>query len=175
MLDLTNLIINSLWLVLPAYFANFFPVILKGKKPLDLNKHFIDNKRIFGDGKTIEGFFGGLSMGLFIGIFQIYAQAFIPLSLLQFQHSPITIFLLSFGAMTGDLIGSFVKRRFSLERGRPAPLLDQLDFLIFGLILLSLTTHICISTVAFLVIITPLFHVISNIFAFLFKLKDNPW
>jgi len=167
-----NLIINSFWLILPAYFANFFPVLLKGKCPIDRRKKFVDGNRVFGDGKTIEGFIGGFLIGILIGLIQIYLQSYLPL---QFYHNLLTITLLSFGAVFGDLIGSFVKRRFGLKRGDSAPLLDQLDFLIISLVFLSLIAKISFSIVIFLVIITPIIHLLSNIFAYLFKLKDKPW
>jgi CDP-2,3-bis-(O-geranylgeranyl)-sn-glycerol synthase len=170
-----NLIINSFWLVLPAYFANSSPVLLRGKIPIDRKRKFVDNYRLLGDGKTIEGFVGGFLIGVLAGLLQIYLQSFIPSSYLQFNHTVITIVLLSFGASFGDLIGSFVKRRFNLKRGEPAPLLDQLDFLIFSLILVSLVISISLSAVIILVVITPLIHLFSNFFAYLFKLKKEPW
>jgi CDP-2,3-bis-(O-geranylgeranyl)-sn-glycerol synthase len=167
-----DLIINSFWLILPAYFANFTPVLLKGKKPIDFKKKFVDGNRLLGDGKTIEGFLGGFLAGVLIGLLQIYFQKYLPL---QFYHNFLTIVLLSFGAVFGDLLGSFIKRRFNLKRGEPAPLLDQLDFLIFSLVLVSLVINISLSMVIFLVIVTPLIHFLSNIFAYLFKLKKEPW
>jgi len=167
-----DLIINSFWLILPSYFANFIPVLLKGKKPIDFKKNFIDGNRLLGDGKTIEGSFGGFFGGLLIGLLQIYFQPYLPV---KFYHNQITIILLSFGAVFGDLFGSFIKRRFNLRRGRPAPLLDQLDFLIFSLVLVSLVAEIELNIVIFLVIVTPIIHFLSNIFAYLFKLKGVPW
>ena len=44
-------------------------------------------------------------------------------------------FLLGFGALLGDALGSFLKRRLGIGRGKPAPILDQLDFIIVALIL----------------------------------------
>ena len=167
-----DLIINSFWIILPSYFANFVPVLLKGKKPLDFKKNFVDGNRVLGDGKTIEGFFGGIFAGILFGLLQIYVQQYLPI---QFHHNHLTIVLLSFGAVFGDLFGSFVKRRFNLKQGEPAPILDQLDFLIFSLASVSLIIDISLSTVIFLILVTPIIHYISNIFAYLFKLKKVPW
>jgi len=169
-----EIIINSFWLIIPAYCANFFPVLLKGKHPIDFGKKFIDGFRLFGDGKTIEGFFGGIFFGIFIGLLLIYLQPFIQqFYTLQFQHNLITVFLLTTGAISGDIIGSFVKRRFGIERGEPAPLLDQLDFLIFSLVLVSIVRNLNLYFVVFLVIITPIIHYSANLCAFLLKLKDR--
>ena len=53
-------------------------------------------------------------------------------------HSGIIIgFLLGFGALVGDALGSFLKRRLGIGRGKPAPFLDQLDFIIVALIFVS--------------------------------------
>ncbi|RLJ01620.1 MAG: CDP-2,3-bis-(O-geranylgeranyl)-sn-glycerol synthase [Candidatus Aenigmatarchaeota archaeon] len=169
-----EIIINSFWLIIPAYCANFFPVLLKGKHPIDFGKKFIDGFRLFGDGKTIEGFFGGIFFGIFIGLLLIYLQPFIQqFYTLQFQHNLLTVFLLTTGAISGDIIGSFVKRRFGIERGEPAPLLDQLDFLVFSLVLVSIVRNLNLYFVVFLVIITPIIHYSANLCAFLLKLKDR--
>ncbi|RLG10871.1 CDP-2,3-bis-(O-geranylgeranyl)-sn-glycerol synthase [Candidatus Pacearchaeota archaeon] len=169
-----EIIINSFWLIIPAYCANFFPVLLKGKHPIDFGKKFIDGFRLFGDGKTIEGFFGGVFFGIFIGLLLIYLQPFIQqFYTLQFQHNLLTVFLLTTGAISGDIIGSFVKRRFGIERGEPAPLLDQLDFLVFSLVLVSIVRNLNLYFVVFLVIITPIIHYSANLCAFLLKLKDR--
>ena len=171
-----EIIINSFWLIIPAYCANFFPVLLKGKHPIDFGKKFIDGFRLFGDGKTIEGFFGGIFFGIFIGLLLIYLQPFIQqFYTLQFQHNLLTVFLLTTGAISGDIIGSFVKRRFRIKRGESAPLLDQLDFLIFTLVFISIIIDLKLSWVIFLVIVTPLIHYSANICAFLLKLKNKPW
>jgi len=169
-----EIIINSFWLIIPAYCANFFPVLLKGKHPIDFGKKFIDGFRLFGDGKTIEGFFGGIFFGIFIGLLLIYLQPFIQqFYILQFQHNLLSVFLLTTGAISGDIIGSFVKRRFGIERGEPAPLLDQLDFLVFSLVLVSIVRNLNLYFVVFLVIITPIIHYSANLCAFLLKLKDR--
>ncbi|RLJ00584.1 MAG: CDP-2,3-bis-(O-geranylgeranyl)-sn-glycerol synthase [Candidatus Aenigmatarchaeota archaeon] len=171
-----DIIINSLWLIIPAYCANIFPVLVKGKYPIDFKKDFVDGHRLLGDGKTIEGFFSGIIFGSLIGLLQIYLQPFIgQFYIFQFQHSLFTIILLSAGAMVGDLIGSFVKRRFGLERGAPAPILDQLDFMVFSLTAVSIIISIEVSWVIFLLIITPILHYSSNIFVYTLKLKDRPW
>ncbi len=171
-----DIIINSLWLIIPAYCANIFPVLMKGKYPIDFKKDFVDGNRLLGNGKTIEGFFSGIIFGSLIGILQIYLQPFMgPFYILQFQHSILTVILLATGAMVGDLIGSFVKRRFGLERGAPTPILDQLDFLVFSLAVVSVIISIEFSWVIFLLIITPILHYSSNIFVFTLKLKDRPW
>jgi len=172
-----GIILNSFWLILPAYCANFIPVFIRGKRPLDRKRNFIDGRRWFGDGKTFEGLIGGTLFGVLVGLIQVFLQQnyLSGFSLLTFQHTYLTIFVLSFGALLGDLAGSFFKRRFNLKRGDPAPLLDQLDFLIFSLAALSVFQAIPLYWILFLVIITPVIHKTANVIGYTIKVKREPW
>jgi CDP-2,3-bis-(O-geranylgeranyl)-sn-glycerol synthase len=76
------------------------------------------------------------------------------------------------GALLGDAIGSFIKRRIGIERGRPAPLLDQLDFVIGALLLSSLVYFESFSMIIVILIITPILHLLSNIFGYLVGFKE---
>ena len=81
-------------------------------------------------------------------------------------------FLLGFGALLGDAIGSFLKRRLGIGRGKPAPLLDQLDFLIVAIILVSLVVEVNLLFVGIAIILTLIIHLIANGGAYLLGLKD---
>ncbi len=152
-----ELILAAIWFILPAYFANSSPVII-GKL---LGKYNIPiHKKIFGAGKTIPGFIGGIIVGTFVG----YLQGFIFLG-----------FLLGLGAVTGDLVKSFFKRRLGLKRGAPLPLADQLDFIIGALLFASLVIKIPWSHIVILLILTPALHLATNIIAWKLKLKKEWW
>lgn len=173
-----DIILNSLWMILPAYCANAMPVFLKGRTPLDGGRKFIDGNRIFGDGKTWEGIIGGTLFGCFIGLVQIFLQNeyLNQFQILTFHQTFTTIFVLAFFALMGDLIvGSFFKRRFNLARGAPAPFLDQLDFLIISLAALSVVNPVPLSWVLFLIILTPIIHKSANVIGYIIKVKDVPW
>jgi len=49
-----ELILKTIWLLLPAYTPNNFAVIFGGGTPLDFGKKFIDGRRILGGGKTVK-------------------------------------------------------------------------------------------------------------------------
>lgn len=186
MLPLWLEVFLALWFILPAYIANAFAVIFCGGPPIDFGKLFIDGKRIFGDGKTIRGFIGGLLFGIIASGLQAISSSYI-LKLISIYYvvdiyaallikaSILRGFLLSFGAMLGDLVGSFVKRRIGLRRGAPAPLLDQLDFLLGAVIFSSLVSPLQLKYIVILVIITPIIHLTSNAIGYMFKLKREPW
>ncbi|TFG05066.1 MAG: CDP-2,3-bis-(O-geranylgeranyl)-sn-glycerol synthase [Promethearchaeota archaeon] len=104
-------------------------------------------------------------------------------SIMKFIPLIIRITLCAYGAAFGDLIGSFLKRRFNLESGAPAPLIDQLDFLLFALIFTSIPAIFMpdlflipdLNIIIFLIILTPSVSVIANTIAYFIGLKDVPW
>ena len=92
------------------------------------------------------------------------------------QQNWLLGFLLGAGAIFGDAVfGAFVKRRFGLPRGAPAPLLDQLDFVVGALLAASFVVSISLTTVLVLVIFTPLAHLAVNMIGYKVGLKREPW
>ena len=135
-MDIIFALILGFWVVIPAYAANGFAPFARGKRRIDFSKNFFDGKPIFGPGKTWEGFIFAVIVGTFFGILQITLYPILnPIALENglslYNLSLLSVFFVSIGAMLGDMLGSFIKRRLNISRGRPAPLLDQLDFL-FG-------------------------------------------
>ncbi len=149
--------------ILPAYLASASAVVLGGGHPIDMGKRFIDGRRVLGDGKTVEGFLGGWAFGGLVG-FLLF-----PL----FSLPPLLSFLISFGAMLGDALGSFVKRRLGFERGASVPLLDQ-ESLLLGVFILKPTLFSPLEWLL-LLIMTPVLHRLTNIMAFKLGLKGVPW
>jgi len=175
-------VLRVIWLLLPAYTPNNFAVIFGGIKPMDFGKNFIDGRRIFGDGKTFSGFFGGILGGILVANVQRLVERALGIQLfsfLSYQDFIALAFALSFGAMVGDLFGSFIKRRLNFERGRSFPVLDQLMFLFLSLALASLTDAFWIlftaSDILIAILITPILHLSVNFLAFKLKLKGVPW
>lgn len=163
-----NLIVDTLMLYLPAMISNATPVFIKRGKPLDGGKVFIDGRRVFGDGKTVEG----LMVGLYFGFITSFSYAIIfgrYILALQLWAS-------SLGALVGDVIGSFIKRRMGIPRGGKALILDQLDFYL-GANAFLLITGFKVSIWIFLVgiIIILVLHITSNRIAYMLGLKDVPW
>ena len=92
----------------------------------------------------------------------------------------IVSFLLGFGAMAGDLSGSFIKRRLGFKPGDSIFLLDQLLFIIVALLFTlifypQLFTQLDSDSILFLLVVTYLVHLGANIFAHSMKLKKVPW
>lgn len=117
---------------------------------------------------------------MFISFIMIQSYPFLPwgISPVPLSITPMSLhlgFLLGLGAMVGDIAGSFIKRRYGIQRGKPAPLLDQEDFIIGSLFFAALLVAVNPSWAVLLLVITPLFHWVSNIAAYKLKVKDTPW
>lgn len=160
--------ILSLILYVPAFLANGAPVLVKGKNPLDLGFNFLDGKRLFGDGKTFEGLFSGLLVTLY--------SAYTISLIIEYSNLLFLLLTSGIGSLIGDLLGSFIKRRLSIPRGSPAPVLDQVDFVLGATFTLYLAGYpptleaLIIALVASIVL-----HVSTNRIAYRLGLKDVPW
>lgn len=157
----------------PMYVANASAMIFGGKTPIDGGKHFWDGKPLLGKGKTWKGTLMGVLLGTFAGL--LIWNFFSAEAALLSSEYPSYAFLLALGAIVGDMVGSFIKRRMNIERGKQAPLLDQLDFVIGGLVLGLVYFQPDVVQVLVLILITPLIHSLANRIAFLLKLKNVPW
>lgn len=159
----------ALYFIFPAYCANAIPVIFGGGRPIDAGRTFIDGKPMLGSHKTVRGFFAGLIVGTLVGFVQ---NAVYPL----YQSNPLLGFVLSLGALIGDLFDSFVKRRLGFPPGASFPILDQLDFVV-GALLFSLMVPPLppLNLILIIIVITPPIHLLTNVLAFLFGFKSTPW
>ncbi|MFQ5999238.1 MAG: CDP-2,3-bis-(O-geranylgeranyl)-sn-glycerol synthase [Candidatus Bathyarchaeia archaeon] len=152
----------ALLFIFPAYCANVAPVIFGGGPPIDFGKVFWDGKPLFGKNKTFRGFLAGLVVGTFVGFVQN----------VLFGYDILLGFMVSLGALVGDLSESFIKRRLDLPPGSSLPIADQLDF-VAGALLFSLPVSPPDSLIAVLVIIiiTPPIHFLMNLLANRFGVK----
>lgn len=156
---------HALLFIFPAYCANAAPVIFGGGFPLDGGRTFLDGRPIFGSHKTLRGFFSGLVTGTLVG----FVQGAL------FQYNVLLGFALSMGALVGDLLGSFLKRRLDLPPGSTLPVVDQLGF-ILGALLFSLpVSPPTFPTVLIIMIITPPIHLLTNFLAYLLGVKKRIW
>ncbi|OYT52596.1 hypothetical protein B6U66_01345 [Candidatus Bathyarchaeota archaeon ex4484_135] len=168
--DLLGVIQRSLIYILPAYFANGAPVLFGGGRPIDGGKLFWDGRPILGPRKTVRGFISGVVVGTITGLLLGLAGIGGPLPGAVFLG-----FLMGLGAVLGDLTGSFLKRRLNRPPGAPAPLLDQLDF-VLGALLLSLPYRPpSLDVLACVLVLTPVIHLATNFGAYKLGLKKEPW
>jgi CDP-2,3-bis-(O-geranylgeranyl)-sn-glycerol synthase len=142
-------VIEALYLMIPVYFANMSPVFFakifpRLDIPVDFGKKWKDGKPIFGASKTWRGLiFGSLVSGcLACGLAYLAntinttspKEVWLPDFGLSGLESIWLVFLLGtsmgLGALFGDLIKSFFKRRVGKDPGERWFGPDQLDFIL---------------------------------------------
>ena len=184
-MDVITILLYSIYLMIPAYFANGSALVFGGGTPLDFGKYAWDGRRLIGDGCTWRGLIGGGLLGMVVGgLLGFLSDYGIASYYFNLSASHITLvsgsipqglligLLLGFGALIGDAIGSFLKRRLNFERGKPVPLLDQLDFVIFALLFVSLIVNLTWEMILIIFFISVFLHLGANMFAYAIKIKD---
>ena len=189
-IEIIAIMFVGLWLFLPAMLPNSAAVVF-GKlwsTKIDFGRSW-RGKRIFGDGKSWGGFFGGALSGVGLGLIMIgISSIWDPENFWgygPFWRNVGILFCLGFGAILGDLCGAFIKRRLGMERGQKAPILDQYDFVIGALGITALffpdwiySTYIegwHIAALIFLIAIMFIIHRSVNIIGYKMGLKKEPW
>ena len=161
-----ELVVKSLIYIFPAYSANAVPVIFGGGHPLDFGKNFKDTRPIFGSHKTFRGFFAGLLIGTLVGVGESFVFN---------NYNPLLGFVLSLGAVMGDLAGAFVKRRLGFAPGAFLPIIDQVDFVLCALLFsLPIAPPTPIMALIIIVVTIPI-HLLTNLLAYLIHVKKKPW
>ncbi len=153
---------------LPAMVANASPVFVAKGTPVDGGRKFVDGRRLLGDGKTWEG----LTLGLLFGT----TTAAVESSVLGRVELFLWGALAALGALVGDMVSSFFKRRIGLRRGAPMPLVDQLDFYVGAtLFMVAGGWKPKWEYVAFGALLIVVLHKLTNSLAYRLRLKDVPW
>ncbi len=179
-----KIILEILWLMLPAYSANMFAGLFRNTlkflgKPVDMGKTW-KGKRILGEHKTYRGFVVGVFFAIIFAFLQnrLYAINFFnSISLIDYSKVSFVAlgFFLGFGALLGDSVESFFKRRIGKKEGEKWFPFDQLDWVIGSLALLSFIYVPDVLYLIAIVVIFPLLHVIINHIAFYLKIRDKKW
>jgi CDP-2,3-bis-(O-geranylgeranyl)-sn-glycerol synthase len=167
-MEITQLIVEALKFIFPAYCANATPVLAGGGTRMDFGKNFFDGKRIFGNNKTFRGFFFGWGIGFGVGLVEGLVFGF--------QNYPVLFSLLiPVGALLGDLTGAFIKRRLGIKPGGLLPIVDQIDFVVGAIVFSVPLAMVNWELAVTVLLITPPIHLFTNFLAYKMKLKRNPW
>ena len=168
------LVFEAVWFILPAYLANMAPVVTqklwgRHRYPIDFHMVFIDKVRLLGEGKSWNGLFTGTLAGGLVGAAQGLTIAN-PLAGLKLG------LVLGFGALFGDTIKSFFKRRIGKVRGASWFPFDQIDFILGAFLFYWLFfRQFNLTYFIILLILTPALHLATNWVGFKLKLKSEPW
>ncbi len=168
------LILKALYFFLPAYVANMAPVIFQKVSFLDT----AISEKWFGKNKTWRGLVLGIIAGVVVFWLQqiAYNQGFQDLAIIDYSDFSLLLgVLLGGGALVGDLVGSFFKRRARIPPGKPWPVFDQLDFVIGGFVF-SFLVYVPKAEVALVIFVaSPVLHVVVNHIAYWLRIRDVKW
>ena len=123
--------IELLHLLLLILVANGSPVLIRFvlrnrfSYPIDFGYKFASGKPLLGNSKTWRGLFGSIIITSLIAL------------ALGYDYS--SGLLVAVGAMAGDILSSFIKRRLGMQSSAMAPLLDQLPESLFPALLVKQT------------------------------------
>ncbi len=163
------MILQLMYLYLPAYLANLAPLLVKSvlprwNAPLDFGRKW-RGERVLGSHKTWRGLITGVSAGLLTAYAQ-YALGPASWSMIDYSLWPAWGLLLSLGALGGDALKSFFKRRIRMKPGASWMPFDQVDYALGALalgslmhfpgwteaalvLLISVALHLAVSTVGY--------------------------
>lgn len=170
------IIVAALLFFLPAGIANMVPILackMPGLRnwntPVDFGKQF-RGMPLFGPHKTWRGIVCGTIVGGLIGLMLPYGfiTQYYP------DWSVAVAATMSFGALAGDAMKSFFKRRVGIKSGATWFPFDQLDYIIGGLLFvlpfgspsLALAGTVCVSYFCL--------HIVSTNIGYRLGLKSSP-
>ncbi|MFA5895060.1 MAG: CDP-archaeol synthase [Candidatus Shapirobacteria bacterium] len=161
------------WVMLPAGIANMIPPMAvklwpKWNTPIDMGKSW-NGKRIFGDHKTVRGFVTGILAA------EIVFLLLKNITIREVNH-PLPWFfgaIMGIGALSGDAIKSFFKRRLNIPSGVSWFPWDQTDWF-FGIVVVSLP-WVIFNWIEVLVMLTVglFLHLLFKVLGYLLKLNKT--
>jgi CDP-2,3-bis-(O-geranylgeranyl)-sn-glycerol synthase len=158
-----------IYLMLPVYLANMAPPFVKfwhGWNPPI-------SRRWLGEHKTVVGFSLGIATAMAVAAVQ-HALA-LKHSLADYSQWPVLGLSCGVGAMAGDSIKSFFKRRLGIAPGARWVPADQLDFVIGGLLALSPWTRLSAQDVLAVLCISFAGDIAVNQLAFRLGIRNTAW
>jgi CDP-2,3-bis-(O-geranylgeranyl)-sn-glycerol synthase len=156
---------TALLFIGPSYVANASPLVFGGGRPLDGNRKFSDGRPIFGAHKTVRGLLAGIIGGSLVGLGESLVD----------PRLAVAGLVISIGAVLGDLLGAFVKRRLGMSPGRLFPVVDQLDFVLGALAFSYWLFPMNLLSTLIVILVTPPIHLGTNLGAYLLGLKKTYW
>jgi len=170
---------------LPAYIANTIPVIAARFQILPRLAIPVDGGRNwFGPRKTIRGFLLGTTGGVVSAYYQAKLHVFGPFAAFSLtdysQTNPFALgFLLGFGSLAGDSLGSFVKRRLNKRPGEHLWFLDELNMAAGAILCMAILYPTPSARKAYVAIacmlITFAWHTTAAKTAYLLRIREARW
>lgn len=162
-------LMQLLYLMAPAYLANMAPPFVRYWKGWNRPIH----ARALGTHKTIVGFSLGVVVALVATAIQ--AAADVPGALVDYGRWPWLGLAFGFGAMSGDCIKSYFKRRRGVAPGSPWVPFDQLDFVAGSLLFIGPAAALGMTDILLILALSFAGDIAVNRIAYRLGIKDSPW
>ncbi|MGE4131981.1 MAG: CDP-archaeol synthase [Bdellovibrionales bacterium] len=176
-------IVELIWFLLPAGIANMAPVFatkLLPKWDAAVDGGFqLFGKSLFGAHKTIRGIVFGLAAAEITFLLQRFLfEEFHGIQRLSFinyhELSPWFGIWFGIGALGGDLVKSFLKRRFGIKPGEPWFPFDQIDWMVGTLVVTSFIFPVGLRLSLTLLILALILSAAAKWIGYLFYLNQRP-
>ena len=154
-------------LLLLVFVANGAPILARwlmaGRLayPVDAGYRFIDARPLLGQAKTWRGIFASVLATVLLAI------------LLELGW--VAGLLVACGAMAGDLLSSFIKRRCALPASAKAPLLDQIPESLLPLLLVAPAFALRAADIILLVILFFVFELLLSKILYRIGIRQQPY
>lgn len=177
-------VLKVIWYFLPIGMANMMPVIFRHwfnflAIPLDAGKK-LAGQPLFGRTKTLRGLLVGIMGGALTYILQEKAYAshefFRAISLIDYSILPIWVgSFMGLGAIVGDLVKSFFKRRVRLHSGQSWFPLDQIDFTLGGMLFSFLFYIPTVPVFLAVIVLGAILHIAVNTISKFIGIRKSSW
>lgn len=163
-------VLQLMYVTAPAYAANMAPPFLRYWK--GWNRPI--SARWLGNHKTVLGF----ATGILAAVLVSYVQSRIGWEFGVVDHDEGWLLLggrLGLGAMIGDSVKSFFKRRVGVPPGRSWIPFDQLDFVVGALLFSWGALRLAWSDVVLILLVSVVGHILVNHIGYWLGIRDAAW
>ncbi len=173
--------LQGVWFILPAGIANMVPVLFSRTLkfldyPVDGGRTF-RGERLFGDHKTWRGMLLAPIFGLLTFLLQrqlSHIGFFSALSLFNYEVMSVWIgVLLGLGAIIGDLVKSFFKRRAKIAPGHSWFPFDQIDWIVGAFVFSAPLFFPGLRMIIVTFFAGIVLHILTNLAGYVLRIKKN--
>lgn len=176
-MNIPQLFFESMYLYLPAMVANMAPIFAHKlrvlqwlNKPLDFGLH-MGGTRVLGDNKTIRGFI----VAILAGAATAWGESLLyPHAPYEYASSALVLgTVLGCGALVGDAVKSFFKRRMNIASGSSWIPFDQIDFVLGATLAGLFFMNIPIAVVLIALVVVPIASYIVSVVGVALHIKRS--
>ena len=180
-------VLFAFWFLLPAAFANMAPIfaaampyVRKWDAPMDGGRSW-KGKRILGAHKTWRGLVSGIIAATvvvwlqqwLVGNYDFFAELVARTDYLELPAIVLGV-LFGVGAIGGDAVKSFFKRRRGISEGQKWFPFDQIDYVLGSLLLTLPVAQLSVAVYALMIVIWFALHPVATYLGWRLGLKSAP-